>query len=184
MLLLHILLFDKSYNLTYWLNYSELKSQLRRRYQTVSAQDVSYHLDTESTLLGLRLATNARSSDNLRHQLLSTESPKVKSNSTAGFSGSAADLISTCHDAVARLFDLAHLSFAVESLFLNINLFVAQVASYLGTSLRCGFYLGEYMAFLLFYCDFYTLDFALASIRQLPYTLVSTSRALGYSSYN
>lgn len=31
-LLLHIILFDRSYNLTYWLNYGEVKAALRRRY--------------------------------------------------------------------------------------------------------------------------------------------------------
>jgi heme/copper-type cytochrome/quinol oxidase subunit 1 len=31
-LLLHILLFDRSYSLTYWVNYSELRTRLRRRY--------------------------------------------------------------------------------------------------------------------------------------------------------
>lgn len=33
-LLLHIILFDRSYNLTYWLNYGEVKAALRRRYSS------------------------------------------------------------------------------------------------------------------------------------------------------
>jgi len=57
-MLLHILLFDKSYSLTYWLNYSELRAQLRRRYSTVSSQDLEYHLQSDASLLALRLASS------------------------------------------------------------------------------------------------------------------------------
>lgn len=50
-MLLHILLFDKSYNLTYWLNYSELKAQLRRRAVMSDTQVVRYHQNPETSAL-------------------------------------------------------------------------------------------------------------------------------------
>ena len=40
-LLLHIILFDRSYNLTYWLNYGEVKAALRRRYSSPSTPEAS-----------------------------------------------------------------------------------------------------------------------------------------------
>lgn len=36
-MLLHIVLFDRAYSQTYWVNYSELRAQLRRRYHAVEA---------------------------------------------------------------------------------------------------------------------------------------------------
>lgn len=50
-MLLHLLLFDKSYNLTYWLNYSELKAQLRRRAFLGEAPLVRYHQAPQSAIL-------------------------------------------------------------------------------------------------------------------------------------
>jgi len=58
-LLLHILLFDRSYNLTYWLNYGEIKAALRRRYQTAAALDDATLFPTPATDLSWRLATQA-----------------------------------------------------------------------------------------------------------------------------
>lgn len=40
-LLLHIILFDRSYNLTYWLNYGEVKAALRRRYSNPVNSDTN-----------------------------------------------------------------------------------------------------------------------------------------------
>lgn len=42
-LLLHILLFDRSYSVTYWVNYTELRSRLRRRYHDVVVPGVEFH---------------------------------------------------------------------------------------------------------------------------------------------
>ena len=55
-LLLHILLFDRSYNLTYWINYGEVKSALRRRYQTAAALDDAVLFPTLPTDLTWRVA--------------------------------------------------------------------------------------------------------------------------------
>jgi cytochrome c oxidase subunit I len=48
-LLLHIILFDRSYNLTYWLNYGEVKAALRRRYSSPTNEGASLfpHLPSE-----------------------------------------------------------------------------------------------------------------------------------------
>jgi heme/copper-type cytochrome/quinol oxidase subunit 1 len=51
-LLLHILLFDRTYNLTYWLNYGEVKAALRRRYtDPISKNDNTLfpHIPTEAS---------------------------------------------------------------------------------------------------------------------------------------
>ena len=55
-LLLHILLFDRSYNLTYWVNYGEIKSALRRRYQTAASLDDAVLFPTLPSDLTWRLA--------------------------------------------------------------------------------------------------------------------------------
>jgi len=75
-LLLHILLFDKSYNLTYWLNYSELKAQLRRRHQLVSTSDVEFREEVSKTLLAQRLAFFSDTSASQRSWLISAEAPR------------------------------------------------------------------------------------------------------------
>lgn len=56
-MLLHILLFDRSYNLTYWVNYSELRGRLRRRYLEVEVPRVDVHQGGGEALLAWRLAT-------------------------------------------------------------------------------------------------------------------------------
>jgi hypothetical protein len=150
-LLLHILLFDKSYNLTYWLNYSELKSQLRRRYQTVSNQDVSYHLDSDNTLLGLRLATNSRNSDDLRYQLLGAESPKTQYNGITGFTGTSILQVTQYVNAVIS-------SLSPSSVTASLAIMYNVISASLGVSALCAhkLYCGcvsllEYVSFGLFY---------------------------------
>ncbi len=57
-MLLHILLFDRAYNVTYWLNYSELRAQLRRRYTQVELPAAEFRTDLVNTsALGVRLHT-------------------------------------------------------------------------------------------------------------------------------
>lgn len=53
-LLMHILLFDKSYNLTYWVNYTELRAQLRRRYAAPAEEGVIHHERPETMAAALR----------------------------------------------------------------------------------------------------------------------------------
>jgi heme/copper-type cytochrome/quinol oxidase subunit 1 len=38
-LLLHILLFDRAYNVSYWVDYTELRGRLRRRYMTMESPE-------------------------------------------------------------------------------------------------------------------------------------------------
>ena len=49
---MHILLFDKTYTLTYWVNYSEVRARLRRRYAEGALPQTRAHVDAvaESTL--------------------------------------------------------------------------------------------------------------------------------------
>jgi heme/copper-type cytochrome/quinol oxidase subunit 1 len=56
-LLLHIVFFDRCYNVTYWANYSELKAQLRRRYSLPTSELIRFHARVEPTTLALRLAS-------------------------------------------------------------------------------------------------------------------------------
>jgi hypothetical protein len=77
-MLLHVLLFDKSYNLTYWLNYSELKSFLRRRYQDSSRSVIDYRLNPSSSLLANRLATPSRGSLDLSGYVLQEHAPQLQ----------------------------------------------------------------------------------------------------------
>jgi hypothetical protein len=56
-LLLHILLFDRSYNLTYWLNYGEIRAALRRRYHTATTLGDTALFPALPTDLSWRLAT-------------------------------------------------------------------------------------------------------------------------------
>jgi hypothetical protein len=77
-MLLHVLLFDKSYNLTYWLNYSELKSFLRRRYQDTSRSAIDYRLHPSSSLLANRLATPSKGSLNLSGYVLQEHAPQLQ----------------------------------------------------------------------------------------------------------
>jgi cytochrome c oxidase subunit I len=72
-LLLHIILFDRSYNLTYWLNYGEVKAALRRRYASPTTPDATLfpHLSTD---LSLRFQL-ANGTSNLQHQLTKDATP-------------------------------------------------------------------------------------------------------------
>jgi hypothetical protein len=50
-MLLHIIMFDKNYQLVHWVNYSELKAQLRRRYALPRAELQRYHTSSDAALL-------------------------------------------------------------------------------------------------------------------------------------
>lgn len=80
-LLLHIIIFDKSYHLTYWLNYSELKAQLKRKYQNSMAVDIEYHLNQDYSLLANRLALfSSNNVVNVRNILTGENTPKFFKN--------------------------------------------------------------------------------------------------------
>ena len=77
MLLLHILLFDRAYSVTYWVNYSELRSRLRRRYSNLEPQVVRFHERAEESLLALRLSGDATLRTKVRSYLLNEEAPAL-----------------------------------------------------------------------------------------------------------
>lgn len=59
-MLLHILLFDRVYDATYWFSYSELRAQLRRRFLASEVPQAGAHLQAlGQTTLGVRLAGEA-----------------------------------------------------------------------------------------------------------------------------
>jgi hypothetical protein len=83
-LLLHILLFDRSYNLTYWLNYGEVKAALRRRYSSPASPDSTALFPHLSTELGWRLH-NTGSRLGSTHDLSVTANPTIDSLSAYVF---------------------------------------------------------------------------------------------------
>jgi hypothetical protein len=80
-MLLHILLFDKAYHVTYWLNYSELRARLRRRYHAVETPESEFRLDLSHTSLGVRLGTEAGSGLKTRGALLQQYGPRLTDRS-------------------------------------------------------------------------------------------------------
>ncbi len=77
-MLLHILLFDKAYGLTYWVNYSELRGRLRRRFSSLEVAQAELRPGFASeTLLGLRLHGHADCGLLSRGRLLHQEAPQA-----------------------------------------------------------------------------------------------------------
>lgn len=83
-LLLHILLFDKSYQLTYWLNYSELRGQLRRRYTEPAAAPVEHHASPEGAAVALRAVRISAPRSEVRSSLLAEHAPGSSRDSVVG----------------------------------------------------------------------------------------------------
>lgn len=59
-LLLHIILFDRAYNLTYWLNYGEIKATLRRRYSNPVGKEPSLFPHIQSDISWRLLSSTAK----------------------------------------------------------------------------------------------------------------------------
>ena len=77
-MLLHILLFDKSYSLTYWLNFAELRAQLRRRHQSVTGASAEAHCWPEDTVLARRATSlSYASADALSSTLRAASAPRA-----------------------------------------------------------------------------------------------------------
>ena len=88
-MLLHILLFDRAYNVTYWVNYSELRSRLRRRFTTVEAPTTEHHVQAlNQTTLGARLLLQRDEIQLAKGRLLHLHGPQLSSRSfdAVGFS--------------------------------------------------------------------------------------------------
>lgn len=79
--MLHILLFDRAYSLTYWVNYSELKARLRRRYATVEPQFVRFHERSDDSVLALRLMADGATKLKVKSYLLAEEAPLLSAKS-------------------------------------------------------------------------------------------------------
>lgn len=76
-MLLHILMFDKAYNLTYWVNYTELKAQLRRRYDLPQGELTRYHTGAQPSVLNWRLASLGQTTAQTRSFILREAAPHL-----------------------------------------------------------------------------------------------------------
>jgi hypothetical protein len=75
-MLLHILLFDRAYSVTYWVNYSELRFNARRRYATLEVPAVEQRQQLASqAALALRLRGTPAASVETRGALLQRTAP-------------------------------------------------------------------------------------------------------------
>ncbi len=85
--MIHIILFDRSYSVTQWLNYGELKAQLRRR--NSNPQQVTVRLPdvVADSALAWRLANPSSEAVSTRNQLLNEVAP-----ATENFGGSSLGL--------------------------------------------------------------------------------------------
>lgn len=80
-LLLHILLFDRAYNTTYWVNYSETRGLLRRRYSMPSTQAARFSVNPDNTVLAWRFINPSSAHAQLRSQILHEAAPQLTSPS-------------------------------------------------------------------------------------------------------
>jgi len=80
-LLLHLILFDRAANLTYWLDYSEQRAFLRRRYSQPQAELTRLHTQLEPTMLALRLAQPSQTRAQARNFTLREAAPQLEAPS-------------------------------------------------------------------------------------------------------
>lgn len=81
-MLLHILLFDKAYSVTHWINFSETRARLRRRFSTPELTEVEFRATSGSlTTLGLRLQADEIALTTARGALLHQYAPHTQETS-------------------------------------------------------------------------------------------------------
>ena len=83
-LLIHILLFDRSYTMTHWLNYGELKNQLRRRYNKPQVMATKIVSPASDSILAWRLNNN-NSLNDTKGYLLHEAAPSFNNISLTSF---------------------------------------------------------------------------------------------------
>jgi hypothetical protein len=76
-LLLHILLFDRSYTVTHWLNYGEARAHLRRRYQSPQPMPTRFSSPAADTVLAWRLANPTADLAETRATVLRASAPAL-----------------------------------------------------------------------------------------------------------
>ncbi len=76
-LLVHIVLFDRSYNVVQWLNYGELRAQLQRRNDAPQAPDVYFATTVADSTLAWRLVNSSQEKLSARGLLLSEAAPSL-----------------------------------------------------------------------------------------------------------
>lgn len=108
-MLLHILLFDRAYNVTYWVNYSELRARLRRRFTAVEAPLTEYHMQAlNQTALGMRLSLESPNLQLSRGRLLQQHAPQLTSRSFDVLEDGAASIKNMCLVPMAEVGAFAH----------------------------------------------------------------------------
>ena len=81
-MLLHILLFDKVYTTTSWLNYAELQARLRRRFHSVETSETEFRSEPlNGAALGLRLRAEPAALRGARGALLYQYAPQLTAGS-------------------------------------------------------------------------------------------------------
>lgn len=80
-----MLLFDRAHNTTYWVNYSELKAQLRRRHSQPESELTELHAQVEPTVLAWRVANLSGDKQALRSHILREAAPMLDSNDFSVF---------------------------------------------------------------------------------------------------
>ena len=133
-MLLHIILFDKSYNLTYWINYSELKFQLRRRYFFSQEQFFKYTQYSDDSLLAIRfkkLNNSYEMQDNLLYEstpnfnFVTTSLFKFKNSNICAFSDVAHLTSNLLHSSFISFFSVISSTLVVLfSLVSNVYFFL------------------------------------------------------------
>jgi heme/copper-type cytochrome/quinol oxidase subunit 1 len=130
-LLLHILLFDKAYNVTYWVNYSELRSRLRRRYNSVEPQLTRFHEKSEDSVLALRLMSDSVTKQKVKNFVLSEEAPLLVANNIDVWSQINKISLSSTFLSIKHMYSVV------------IGVFLLEVKTALVTSVRgiCSYFL-------------------------------------------
>ena len=149
-MLLHIILFDKSYNLTYWLNYSELRFQLRKRYFLTKEEFLEYSNLGDESLLSIRLKKFDKNLYNFKNNILQdTNSSNLETFSSLNFDYELNSLfinfyfifynletlfVESCLSMLVRVYNLYRISL---DLAFNGFFFKSLVAHHLDISLIC-----------------------------------------------
>ena len=168
-MLLHIILFDKSYNLTYWINYSELRVFLRRRYFFNKSQLLDYKLSMVDTDLSLRLQASSFDFSDLNFFLKSENLGFLDNNFFVFFSK----------------FNFFNIINSTLSVFSNIYCCIVNIwfSSHVFNNAVYHFLYDNFAASLLNISDIITLDFILYNslyffFKNLPNTLNSLDFSL------
>ena len=152
-LLLHTLLFDRSYTVTHWLNYGEVRAHLRRRYQSPQPMPTRFSSPAADTVLAWRLANPTMDLAETRATLLRTSAPALDTTSVGDPAYIGHLIGSTLKAAPGAL----NLWFSSLSVFTATGLFTGGTpAPFITSDLISLSFSFVFAAYSLVYGDFYT----------------------------